>query len=291
MLDNFFRLNGACDEFRHVDDLKYALRNSNDLRNVVFFPGSLTFEDLDWQRDSFTNITFNNVSFSITDISGITFRGCTFEDCLFMSTRFINCEFHNCKFIGCNPQKIEFINTYIDPEVFVGMIDEVKHSNIGIHLFQRLYKNAMETEQPKFVRTAEFNMRKWERYDLNYKYPGWNKFRGACFRIWSTNILSYLFVGYGLRAKFWFFWAVLMGVFWVTANYFLWDCLDVVGRDDMAIKRNLIDVLFYTVTTLGGSGDLVPRSDVGKLLFLFQAGVGLFIVGLSLRWLVRLAIR
>ena len=74
-------------------------------------------------------------------------------------------------------------------------------------------------------------------------------------------------------------------------NYVLWDCLDVIGRDEMAIKRNLIDVLFYTVTTMGGFGDLAPGSDVGKLLFVVQAGFGLFTVGLFLRWLVRLAIR
>ena len=291
MLKDFFKLNGDCDDFHAVSDLTTALRNSNDLRNVVFRPARLTLEDLDEKRDLFTDITFNNVSFRDTTFSGITFRRCVFEGCLFMSARFINCEFHKCKFVGCNPHKIEFKNTYVDPDIFVGMLDKKKRANIGIHLFQQLYRNSIETEQPKFSRTAEFNMRKWERYNLDYEYRDGNKSKSEYFREWSANMLSYVLVGYGLRAKFWVFWAVLFGVFSVGANFILWESLDVVGRDNTAIPGHFTNVLFYTVTTLGNFGDLTPGSNFGKLLFIAQAGLGLFIVGLFLRWLVRKAIR
>ena len=291
MLNDFFKLNGDCDEFNDVDELKSALRNSNDLRNVIFLPARLTLEDLDDKRDLFTDITFNNVSFRETAFHGITFRRCVFEACLFMSTRFIDCEFHQCKFVGCNPLKIEFKNTYVDPEIFVGMLDKKKRSNIGVHLFQQLHRNAIETEQPKFSRTAEFNMRKWQRYDLDYKYPGWKKFTPGCFGSWSTNLLSYLFVGYGIRGKFWVFWAVLLGVLSAGTNFIWWESLEVVGRDNADIPRDFINVLFYTVTTLGNFGHLAPGSNVGKLVFIIQAGSGLFIVGLFLRWLIRQALR
>ena len=291
MLANFFQLNGNCDKFKDHGQLVSAFRNSNELLNVEFRPKTLTVEHLGKQRTLFTDKTFKNVSFSKTVISGITFRRCTFEDCLFIATQFINCEFHECKFLSCNPHKIEFKDSYIDPSVFQGMLNKKEHSNIGIHLFQQLYKNAKDTGQPKYMRTAEFNMRKWERYVLDYKYPGWRKLGRSCFGEWTTNALAYVFVGYGIRARFWLIWAMVVGLLSVSSNFVWWDCLDVVGPNGQGVDRTFVDVLFYTASTFGGFGNLGPGSIVGRLVFMIEAGFGLIILGLFLRWLLRLALR
>ena len=291
MLTDFFNLNGECGHFDDHYQLISAFRHSNELLNVIFLPDTLTLQDLGVDGTLFTDKTFNNVSFSKTVISGITFRRCTFEGCLFIGTQFINCEFHECKFLGCNLYKIVFKETYIDPSIFQGMLNKKEHSNIGVHLFHQLYRNAMDTEQPKYARTAEFNMRKWERYDLDYKYPGWRKFHKSCFREWTVNVLSYILVGYGIRARFWLFWMMLVGVVSILANYFCWDCLDVAGPNGQGVDRTFVDVLFYTASTLGGFGNLGPGSTVGKLVFIIEAGFGLIILGLFLRWLLRLALR
>ena len=291
MLTNFFKLNGECDRFDNHDKLTSAFRNSNELRNVIFLPDRLTLNDLGVPRTYFTDKTFDNVSFSKTLISGITFRRCTFKDCLFIATQFIDCEFHECTFLGCNPHKIVFKETYIDPSIFKGMLNKKEHSNIGIYLFQQLYKNAMDTGQPKYARTAEFNMRKWERYALDYKYPGWKKLHRSCFPEWTTNVVAYILVGYGIRARFWLSWAILVGMASISANYIWWDCLEVAGPNGQGVARTLVDVLFYTASTLGGFGNLSPGSTVGRLVFVIEAGFGLIILGLFLRWIVRLALR
>ena len=291
MLTNFFKLNGECDRFCKHDQLTSAFRNSNELRNVIFLPNTLTLDDLGVPRTYFTGKTFNNVSFSKTVISGITFRRCTFEDCLFMATQFIDCEFHECKFLGCNPQKIVFKETYINPSIFQGMLKKKEHSNIGVHLFQQLYKNAMDTAQPKYARTAEFNMRKWERYDLDYKYPGLGKLNWSCFPEWMANVLAYILVGYGIRARFWLSWMIFVGLVSVFANYIWWDPLEVSGPTGQRVDRTFVDVLFYTASTLGSFGNWGPGSTVGKLVLMIEAGLGLSILTLFLRWLVKLALR
>ena len=291
MLTDFFHLNDPFDEFHSFQELKSALRNSNDLRNVAFYPNKLTSKDLERQRSLFTKITFTNVSFSKTEISDVTFQECKFVDCLFIDTRFEDSEFHQCTFRGCNPHKAEFNNTYIDPEVFVGMIDKKKYPNVGIYLFQQLYKNSMSMGQTPFARIAEFNVRKWERYNLKRKYRGQNKSKWGYFRDWSTNIFSYLVTGYGIRARFWISWAILIGMISVCFNYLFWDYLDVAGRDGTVAKYDLIEVLFYTVTTFVGRGILAPGSDFGKLAFIVQTCLGLFMVGVFLRWIMRLVVR
>ena len=84
---------------------------------------------------------------------------------------------------------------------------------------------------------------------------------------------------------------ILVGLGSILANYYFWDCLDVAGPNGQGVDRTYVDVLFYTASTLGGFGNLGPGSTVGKLVFIIEAGLGLLILGLFLRWLVRLALR
>ena len=234
MLVNFFTLNPPFTPIENHEKLVSVLRISSGLDSVLFQPNVLSIEHLLPRRNLFTNKTFNNVSFAKTRICGITFRNCTFTDCLFIGTQFINCEFHDCTFNGCNPFKVEFNNTYIDPAVFEGMLDPVDHWNIGISLFQELYKNAMNMHQRDFARTAEFNENKWQRYLLTHRNPGWKKAEPQFIIKWLRNILFYAVAGYGIRAKFLLFWATVLATGSVTTNFFLWDSLQVVGRDGVA---------------------------------------------------------
>ena len=134
MLTDFFRLNapthGSIKVFHRQEELTDFLINAKGVVDALFQPGTLTLPDPETRRSQFprtlfTAKAFTNVSFSWTTISGVTFRDCAFTDCLFMSTRFVDCEFHDCTFKGCNPHKVVFENTYIDPLVFEGMLDQV----------------------------------------------------------------------------------------------------------------------------------------------------------------------
>ncbi len=293
MLANFFKLNSNS-TFKELDspqELVERLVNSNDLRNVQFQPSTLSLEDLGRSRNLFTDKTFNNVSFAKTQITNITFRKCTFEDCLFIGTHFVNCEFHDCTFTGCNPHKVVFESTYIDPSVFEGMLHPVKYSNIGIHLFQQLYKNAMEMNHREFANSAEFNRYKWNRYVLNYKYRGLRKKDPRYIMGWLTNYFFYISAGYGIRSKFVAGWALVAGVVSVGVNFLCWDSLGVVGRDGPATEREFIEVLYYTVTIPAGVGDFTPASDAGRLIFMGEAFFGLVIISLFATWLVKRALR
>ena len=294
MLQDFFKLNETDPPVKMLEspgELTEMLSHSNDLRNAEFRPSGLTLEDLGGRRRFFTNITFTNVSFAKTEIQGIDFRQCTFVDCLFIGTRFVDCEFHDCAFEGCNPYKIEFSNTYINPSFFEGTLNKVAHSNIGIHLFQELYKNAADMGNGKFARAAEFNLYKWQRYIFDHDHPKWEKFKTLRFFEWSQNVLFWTFAGYGIRPKFLIGWAAAVGVASVVTNYIWWDSLKVVGLHGPVKDRGFIEVIYYTVTTLGRFGDLAPGSDVGKSIFVVQAMLGLVLVSLFVTWLVRRALR
>ena len=97
--------------------------------------------------------------------------------------------------------------------------------------------------------------------------------------------MFYLFAGYGLKVQFFMAWSLFFIVISIGINYYLWDCLRIVGQDQIEQKRNMITVLYYTGGAMGRFGDLVPSSDLGKSLFLIETFLGLFIVALFLTWL------
>lgn len=290
MLADFFKLNHPFTVFENQLRLTDILANSNDLRDVLFRPDTLVPTDTTIANSPFTGKTFTNVSFSKTEISGVIFRNCTFVDCLFIGTRFVDCEFHDCTFTGCNPHKIVFKNTYVDPCVFEGMLDPVKHSNIGIRLFQQLYENSTEMRQSEFANSAEFNRYKWRRYLLNYRYRGWKKKNLQYIMGWLTNYLFYILAGYGIRSKFLAAWASIAVAVSMGVNFLWWDSLSVVGKAGPVEEREFIKVLYYTATIPVGVGDFTPASNVGRLI-LGEAIFGLIIVSLFATWLVKRALR
>ena len=269
-------------------ELTFPLKTSNDLRNVIYIPQAL---EPGRPENRFIDKSFTNVSFSKTTITGVEFRNCKFIDCLFLGTSFVNCEFHDCTFEGCNPHKVLFTNTYIDPSVFEGMLDPGLYSNIGMHLFQQLFDNSMSMRQREFANVAEFNRSKWKRYVLNHKYPGKKRIDLKYLRLWLANYLFYILAGYGIRSRFLVTWAFFVGVGSLAVNYIWWESLSVVGREGPVAGRDIVEVFYYTFTIPVGVGDITPASAVGRLIFASEAAIGLVIVSFFVTWIVRRAVR
>ena len=290
MLTDFFKLNSPFRAFKTEQELVDPLLTSNDLRDISFEPATLGPPNRTLPNNPYYNKTFTNVSFSKTTISGVIFRNCLFVDCLFMGTHFNNCQFRGCTFKGCNPYQVRFTNTYIDPSVFEGMLNPVEHSNIGMHLFQQLYNNSREQNQQNFANSAEFNSKKWSRYDLNYRYRQ-ASFNRRYIVEWLANYSFFIMAGYGIRSKFLLAWAFIVTVVSVGINFFLWDSLNIVERNGFLAEKQFINVLYYTATIPTGTGDFTPGSSIGRLIFLGEALVGLIILSLFATWLVKRALR
>ena len=250
----------------------------------------LSTPDMSLADNPFRDKKFTNVSFKDTTITGINFFDCIFVDCLFINTRFVDCEFHGCAFEDCNPHKIEFINTYIDPSIFEDMVDSDIHQNIGMHLFQALYANSWHMRQIEFVETADFNRQIWTRHVLNERYKD-RKRNWDYIRKWLPNFLSHYVTGYGLRVRYLAQWAIPLVVLALLTNFFFWDTFDVVGRNGQVEERGFIEVLYYTVTLVGGVGHLTPESTAGRVAFMLEALAGLLVVSLLVRWIVKRALR
>ena len=303
VLQNIFRINRTpanCEtpteyetraDYETVLELKIALNDTKKISNIIFRPNKLTFSQFDFRREFFDGVIFKNVSFSYTEITGINFKDCKFVDCQFLGTNFVDCEFHGCSFQGCDPLKITFTNTYINPQLFVDMLDKSTDANKGLWLFQQLYNNAANTHQPDFERIAEFNMRKWQRYQLVYDHSKGKISTFTYRRKKLANVLSWLSVGYGIRGKFLFLWIVPITSFLLTFNYIFWDCLGVTGYNEIAITGNWPNVMIYTLTSHVGVNIFTPGSTLGKTMFVVQSGFGLLTIAVFLRWFVRLALR
>ena len=287
MLTDFFTLNPSPDlrTITQPSDFVQLFHNSVHVKDIVFKPDRLEVSHLGRRRTLFTEKTFENISFKDTAIIGITFNKCKFIDCLFIGTRFEDCEFHGCSYSGCNPHKIEFKDTYIDPKPFERMLDRRKRANIGVYFFQQLHKNSVEMEQRQFSRTAEFNFHKWERYILDYKHRKGTIGHSQYYWAWLQNYLFHIFAGYGLKFHFFAIWSAIIIAISFSVNYYLWGHLCVVGQNQLEEERTVITVMYYTGTAMGRFGDLAPISDLGRGLFLVETFLGLIIVALFLTWL------
>ena len=287
----FFKLSGNPTKFFEQEEVFKILRNSPGLEDVEYWGDILEPPNVPIAKSPFKDKTFRNVSFKDTIIQGIVFENCKFVRCLFTATQFVDCSFYNCEFKKCSPHKVRFTNTYINPSVFEGMLDESDDSNIGINLFHQLYENSTQMQQFEFASTAEFNRQKWRRYHLNYKLREGQVSRGEYCNQWLSNYLSYLFTGYGVKFRFVAIWTsvFLMGSF--LLNLILWDCMNVVGRDGPSNGRELFEILYYTVTIVPGVGDLTPTSSLGRLMFLIELISGFLVISIFMRWLVRRAVR
>ena len=202
MLTNFFKLNEPFSVLSSYGDVVDHFRRADDLKNVLYEPDFFSPTG----GGGFKDKRFVNVSFSKTIIQQVTFTRCTFIDCLFIGTLFEKCEFHDCTFKQCNPYKCSFSETYIDPAAFKGMLDSKQHSNIGVALFSRLRLNSAEMHQADFEATADFEFRKWKRYQMEYDRRQKHISSWTFIRRWVPDITYYAFAGYGYSGTFFAGW-------------------------------------------------------------------------------------
>ncbi len=277
MLKDFFKLNELWQEFSTDTELVRHFERSNDLRNVLYRPDQLSPKS----PYRLNKKTFDNVSFSKTVVEKVVFRECSFLDCLFIGTTFKKCEFHNCTFVGCNPHKILFEDSYIDPNCFKKLLDPIHHTNIGLHLFNQLEQNARKQEQYTFINSAAYLYKRWTRYHLNWEYrQGHIKKLKWIFK-WTPSYLYDLVAGYGWKIQN-FIISSIVFIFLVSfGNHLFWNHLGMAG---VASKGgpNWIVSIYYTIVTLTtlGYGDITPTTHTGMVLASFEAIIGLLWLGM-----------
>lgn len=293
MLNNFFKLNNQddCAEIKTELEFLELAKLSKNIENAIYRP-----DELKPPRPSniFKKYKFKNVSFTKTTVTGVEFRQCEFEDCLFIGTDFIECEFHHCTFKDCNPYKAKFSKTYIDPQVFVGMLDSEKHSNIGILLFQQLLFNSSENRQPDFAATAEYNFRQWKRFYLQYEYNN-NEIKWCNYlRRWLFNLANQYILGYGVRIRHFLISSLIIFAAISAFNYLFWNHFTVSSSSPLNTEGNgLIKSIYFTIITIAtlGYGDITPATNFGMILSSAEVLFGFVWLGFLLSILVKRIIR
>ena len=227
MLQNFFKLNEPWKEIADEDVFVEHFTLSNDLRNVLYRPDRLS------PRSPYRlkSKTFENVSFSKTVVERVVFRECSFVDCLFIGTTFRKCEFHSCTFIGCNPHKIIFEESYIDPKCFKNLLDPYNQTNIGLHLFNQLEQNARKQEQYQFISSAAFLYRRWRRYHLNWEYSQGHIKKWSYVFKWTPDYVYDLVAGYGWKVQNFIISSIAFILIISLCNHFFWDYLGMSGSN------------------------------------------------------------
>lgn len=280
---NIFKIEG--ERVDSIDDFN-RLKKGDGWSNVLYYPND--FGPSGHAPFVFTKKKFQEVSFKDTDINNVRFIRCTFERCLFLGTSIRHCEFVDCDFVSTNTSKIRFSNTLIDPADFQNNFDLVEDTNIAIHLFQALYKNSMDEHQPEFAVESLFQMKNAERSHLQSQWR-----RGVITRLeywWRASKygLHSFISGYGLRpARVVRLASIVIGAM-TLFNYAIRH--HVFPENSVS---TLIDSLYFTcitVTTLG-YGDLVPTTQLGRVIIVMEALAGFGTVSLLLAAVINLALR
>jgi hypothetical protein len=291
MLENFFQINSAKTATRLSSPQELiTLVDGGEVSNAYYEPPE--FRPLR-PKNVIKKKTFRNVNFSNTVFIGIEFRKCVFEDCLFLSSEFDRCEFHHCKFTCCNLQKVRFVSTYVDPFVFIGVFNPQKHANIGVHVFQQLRSNALNTHQPDFFQTADWQFRVWSRHEwISSWRRGDCKFRemaGPVFRNWIYGF----FLGYGHSLRRFAFWSAFLFVVLVSFNSWFWPQLDMDTPDKIDSVNGNVKAIYFTLVTLTtlGYGDITPTTAIGMLVAGSEALLGLVWFGMLTSIIVKKVFR
>lgn len=265
-------------------------KSSNDIRDVFFTSDRFRPKS---PLNKLRNKSFHKVAFKSSVFEKVKFYDCLFEKCLLIGTEFLNCEFHDCVFRDCNTHKIKFEKTYIDPKSFTKLPNRKKYANIGVHLFHELYRNSHEMLQPDFKNTAEYEFRRWKRYETTSKWRLKKISNSRFAKQWFPNFGFFLISGYGLKSLRLLVWSALLFAGIVFFNYRYWDLFGFTsGTLDISQPRLSLSV-YYTTVTLStlGYGDITPRSEFGVLMTSFQALLGLVWLALVASVLIKRIIR
>jgi hypothetical protein len=285
MLVNFWHLNGENNPTVNQQELLALIVANQIIENVTYQPG--TFAPTRPQNIVRSKL-FRNVSFRSTHFQNIEFRGSHFEDCLFMGATFDHCEFHECSFTGCNPYKARFTGTYINPDIFDGMLDPERHANIGVFLFQQLRFNAFATYQPDFAESADWLFRRWQRYELNYKFRVRRVSKMSYWFRWTVSHLYELVSGFGHSFTRFAITSVILFAVIVFINHTLWRDFST-GDSVVKASHHWYSAGYFTAITLTtlGYGDITPKTISGMMVAAVEALSGFFWFALLAAMLVR----
>jgi hypothetical protein len=283
MLSELFNLNKPFEEF---DEIKLAehLKTSQDLRSVLYRPDKWISEPT-----KFKSFSFTNVSLSKTQFNELTFTACQFEDCLFIGSRFINVEFHRCKFINCNFYKASFDNCYIDPATLsFDRRFRRQASNICVGVYQQLYENSSNTRQVDFARTADFEFRRWKRWQLRFDHEDGRISRFDRVLKWCAS-LAYEFVA-GFGYKPWRFVVATLLLFTSMSMLNMGVLSNAVLHESTVVNHmTFADAVFYTYSmmTVLGFSTIVPVTNFAKILAVSEALLGIGWLGIFTSLLVK----
>lgn len=290
MLNDFFKLNNYPTAFATQADFLNALKTSDSLRDFLYQPDELQpTPGGAHPKLKISDKTFTNASFSKTVIKDVILRKCTFKDCLFIGVSFENCEIHDCKFENVNTHKIEIKETYLSADNFKNAITDRNYSNIAVHLFQRIYDNLNDNDQPLLAREAEYYFLNWERIYLIQKFKNKKIDFSSFLEKIITRQLHY-FIGYGIRfTSFFLTYGIFLLVFGF-ANYYLWDYYgiktDLFKCGEVHTPIHIAYFTFYTTTSLG-AGEMFPQTNLGISLAIIQSIIGYIFIGVFLSMLIK----
>ncbi|MEA3189395.1 MAG: hypothetical protein QOD99_3225 [Chthoniobacter sp.] len=282
MLQNFFQLNEveAASDIASEEDLLTLLQNHDRIENAIYRAD--TFQPRR-PRNVIRNRTFNNVSFRSTLFRDVEFRDCTFEDCLFVGSEFNRCEIHRSIFRGCNLHKARLVDTYIDPALLIGVFDPTRHANIGVWVFQQLRSNSLNTHQPYFFQIADWEFRRWLRFELLSEVARGARRRHEVFGAVVHNWAYEFFMGYGHSLTRFGFTSLALFVGVLEFNCWFWETgvSDLVMNEKVAAADPVSRTIYYSVVTLTtlGYGDVTPASSGGMLVAAGEALLGLIWLG------------
>jgi hypothetical protein len=289
--DPLFRAEQSLTTFDQAKLLDH-FKVSDNLRDVFLKVG----EHLSPERplNRFRNKTFLNVWFKNVTVENVAFHDCIFEDCRFIGTEFRSCEFHDCEFRRCNTHKIQFDRTYIDPLSFIKMPDKNKYWNIGVYLFQQLLRNSSEMHQAEFADAAEYEFKRWKRYEFAYKWRNRDGRRWRNAKRWLVNMFWFVVSGYGLKPLRVVCWLTILLLGVVTVNYNFWTWFDFNSSSGLSVSQPTVALAIYysvvTLTTLG-YGDVTPRSSFGLITTSVEVVFGLIALGILASALVKKVLR
>ena len=270
------------DEINSYEVFKASIRNDN-ISNALYMPDTFS---LAARYDKFTKITFRAISFKNTKFERVKFVDCEFIDCLFLNSFFLQCDFSNCSFNDCNFLGSSWENTRIDPRTLKKNFDFKNDANIAAHLFHALYEQFKNEHQPIYARQSKYFLMK-ARYGLDFYYKKKGTLNKYAFYFRRIQALfDMLLSGYGvykLRVLAAFF------IFFLVAsilNHFLQSYIFSNADPRISPGYSMIQSAYYTfisITTIG-FGDMVPKSEVGRLLIMIEASVGIALIAYLLNF-------
>jgi hypothetical protein len=220
---------------------------------------------------------------------GLTFTECEFIDCLFIGANFVETEFHRCKFVNCNFYKASLSECYIDPATVV--FDSAYRkmaANIGVHIYQQLFANASNTLQASFAQKADFEFRRWKRWQLKYDLKIGKISQLDRARDWVASFVYEWIAGFGYRP--WRYVCATVAFFTIMSFVnmrILPGKLTVNGVQSGEVT--FADSVFYTysIMTVLGFSSIVPATSLAKILAVVEALLGVGWLGVFTSVLVR----